>query len=112
MAKGDFTPKCLMQRTLTDVVTYTSVTPAANKRMYVTAIALLNTGTFERVVSVYYKDYNSYNEIMRINVAANGGCELLTDLPWVLAFPDLMAFKQDAGSDVNIVVLGKEEELV
>lgn len=111
MAKGDFTPKKWLQKALTATATDSTVVGAANVRRYITAISLVNTGTTARTVSVYGWGTAASNQIIRVPVAANGGSEVLTDLPWFVENGESFYFKQDTGTDVNVTIMGKEEAL-
>lgn len=110
MAKGDFTPVCLLQKVLTATATENVISGAAGKRRYITAIIVLNTGTSERVVSVYAYGSAAGNACNRIDLEANGNTGL-GDLPYFVNEGQSFYFKQDAGADVNILVMGREEAL-
>lgn len=111
MTKGGFTPKKWLQKALTTTAAESTVTGAANVRRYITAISMVNTGTTSRIVSIYGWGNTSTNELARITLVANGGTEILTDLPWFVENGESFYFKQDIGNDVNIAVMGIEEVL-
>lgn len=109
MAIGDFNSKRLLNKTLTTTATDSVITGAATKKITITSISLLNTGSTARVVSVYQYGTAVSNEVPRIPLAASGGSEVITGLDYVLLEGESFYFKQDVGADVNIVVIGTEE---
>ncbi len=111
MAIGDVTQKKLLQKALTTTATGSAVTGATSKTTTITSITLLNTGTTARTISVYLYGTAVNNEIARIPLVA-GGSEILTGLDWILLPTETLSLKQDAGTDVNVAVMGLEEVTV
>lgn len=112
MAIGDVSQVKLYEGALSTTATnqyYTNI--SSNYKTTVTSITILNTNTTTtRYVSVYIYGSNASNQIMYIPVPANG-CQILTQLDYVLSNTDSIYFKQDTGTDANIAVMGITEQI-
>lgn len=113
MAVGDFTPKRLLQKALDTTAANSMITGAASRRTTVTSITLsIPTGTTKRTISIYLYGSAASNEVLTIPIdPAVTKSEVITGLDYVLLAGETMSFKQDAGTDVNIAIMGIEEEI-
>jgi len=113
MAIGDFTPKKLLQKALDITSTNSQITGAVNQRTTITSITVnIPTGSTKRTISVYAYGTAAANEIITIPLdPAVTKSQVITGLDYVLAATETMSFKQDVGTDVNIAVMGIEEEI-
>lgn len=101
------TAKKLAQTALSTSVVARYTVPTATKA-YVSEIFLANSGSSERTVSIYAHGTAATNLLMTIIVSANGGV-IIEDKKIVLAASEVLAAKQDAGTDITFTVYGIEE---
>lgn len=115
MAVGDMTPKEWLQKSLTITAEDSVISGTINIRKYITSITLnLQTGgTNARTVTIYKNGTSASNEILKIYLnPANGvAYNVITELPYFVENGQKMSFKQDVGTDVNVIVTGIEELL-
>ncbi len=112
MAIGDVTQKKLLQKALTTTPANSQITGAAGKVNTITSISLKlqNGATTKRTVTCYIYGTAATNELFTLEIDPYGvKSEILSGLDYVLAAGETMCFKQDAGTDVNIAVMGIEE---
>jgi hypothetical protein len=74
----------------------------------ITEIYLANTGTTDRIVTLYQGGTANENMLMPIPVPASGGV-LLQDLKIVVVAAQTFAAKQDVGTDITMTLYGVEE---
>ena len=113
MATGDFTPKKLLQKALDTTATNSQITGETNRRTIITSITVnIPTGSTKRTISVYAYGTTAANEIITIPLdPAMTKSQVITGLDYILVAGETMSFKQDVGTDVNIAVMGIEEEI-
>lgn len=109
MAIGDRTPKKLFQGTLSTTLTTRYTTPA-NTRTQITEIWIANTNTTtERKVTINAHGTATANILHpSLSVSANG-TTVLDNCKIVLTATEVLALKQDTGTDVIVTVYGIEE---
>jgi hypothetical protein len=113
MALGDMTPIKLLQKALDTTTTGSVITGATDIRTTVTSITLNNTGATKRSVTMYLYGTGASNAILSIPLDPAGQfCQVLTGLDYILQPTEIMVFKQDVGTDVNIATMGIQEALV
>jgi hypothetical protein len=114
MAIGDRTPTELIVPTalgITAVSVFANA--AANFRTQMTGIWLCNTGATARVVSLFKNGTVAANQIGgSISLAAGASVIIgLDGKPLVFTGTQLLAAKQDLGTDVNIAAYGIVEQI-
>lgn len=114
MAVGDITDVEL-QATLTTTNTDTSLLNSSSS--YVTIIdsiclTIKSGGTTNRTVTIYKNGSAAANEILNIDLNAVSSKSLIfTDTRIKLTGTQSLYFKQDSGTDVNILVTGTKEQI-
>ncbi|RXZ84573.1 hypothetical protein EBB07_00720 [Paenibacillaceae bacterium] len=102
------TIKRLAQAALSATVT-TRYTAPAGATAQVTEIYLANTGTTERKVSIYQGGAANGNMIINGLAIEPGGSVIIQDTKIVIAASQVLAAKQDVGTDITMTVYGVEE---
>ena len=74
------------------------------KTAQVCEIYLVNTGTVARTVTLYAHGTAAANTIAVLSIDA-GGCVILQDLKIILTGTEVLAAKQDTGTDVIMIGL-------
>ncbi|WEK53313.1 MAG: hypothetical protein P0Y55_12020 [Candidatus Cohnella colombiensis] len=100
--------KRLAQSALSATVT-ARYTAGAGVTAQITEIWLANTGTTDRIVSLYQGGTATTNMIATGVKVPNGGSVCLGDLKIVVAATQVLAAKQDVGTDITMTLFGVEE---
>lgn len=102
-----FAAKKLFQGALSTVVT-ARFTNTNGKTGYVSEIWFANTGITDRIVTIYAHGTAAVNLIATILVPA-GGFIVLQTLKIILTGVEVLAAKQDVGTDITMTVYGGDE---
>jgi len=111
---GDRIPTELCQSALTaSAATYFTNT-SASYRTQMTGIWLCNTGSSQRVVTLYKNGTASSNQIANsITLPANTSTIIdLSGKPLVFTGTQTFSSKQDTGTDISILAVGIVEQIV
>lgn len=112
MAIGDRIPTELTAPiVLSTTATAVFTNGGASYRTQATQIFLCNTGASQRIVTLYKNGTAASNQIANsITLPAN--TSTIIDTKLVLTGTQIIAAKQDAGTDVNIAIYGVVEQIV
>lgn len=112
MAIGDRTPTEMIPPTVLGTTAVAVFTNVATNRAQLTGLWLSNTSAFRRVVTLYKNGTSAGNQLSVITLDA--GASTLIDLSGkalVFTGAQILAAKQDAGTDVNIAAYGILEQI-
>ena len=110
MALGDIIPKELGQSALTASTATYFTNQSASYRTQLLQIFLSNTGSSQRVVTLYKNGTGASNQIANsITLPVNGSAIIDTKL--VFIGTQTLSAKQDAGTDVTMTLCGIEEQI-
>ena len=106
---GDLTPKKLYQGYLSNVIT-TVYTVPANTRTQVVDIHVVNQNTTtDRKINIYTHGIATGNQINRNTPVTKDIGVCIADNKIILNAGEVIAFSQDAGTDVLVTIYGIEE---
>jgi hypothetical protein len=107
MAIGDIAKIKMSQGALSATVT-AKVTASSGYQYIVKEIWLVNSGTTDRIVSLYAHGSATANLLATIKVLASD-CVILSDCAIVLDAAQVLYMKQDTGTDVTATIYGYTE---
>lgn len=111
MAVGDRIPTELCLTALSATATAVFTNASASYRTQATQIYLANTGSTQRIISLYKNGTSTTNIIANsIIIPANGS--VIIDTKIVLTGTQTIGAKQDTGTDVNIAIYGVVEQVI
>jgi len=111
MTIGDRIPTELCLTTLSATVTTIYTNTSASYRTQATEIFLCNTGSSQRVITLYKNGTAITNQILNsITLPAN--TSTIIDTRLVCTGTQTISAKQDTGTDVNIAIYGIVEQIV
>ncbi|KIL35870.1 hypothetical protein SD71_10795 [Cohnella kolymensis] len=112
MATGDRTPTEITPPTALSTTATAVYTNSAANRGQLTGLWICNTSSFQRIVTLYKNGTAAVNQISAITLPA--GTSTLIDLSGkalVFTGTQILAAKQDAGTDCNIAAYGILEQI-
>ncbi len=103
-----FTAEKLAQTNLSDTAT-AIVTSPSGKKTQISSIFLVNTGSVDRVVSIFAHGTADTNKILDGIVVAANGSTPIGDCKVILPSTEVLAAKQNTGTDIVMTVYGLQE---
>lgn len=111
MAIGDVIPKKLFQGAISAVATAKYTAPTGYRAQIVEIWADNQNVTTARKLAIFAHGLAATNQLAHnIEIAADQS-KLISDNKIILAAGEILGFKQDTGTDVNVTVYGIEEQV-
>lgn len=110
MAIGDVTPSEMCLTALSVTATNIFTNAGASYRTQATQIFIANTGATQRTVTLY-KNGTATTNIIASSVVIPAYGSIILDTKIIITGTQILAAKQDTGSDVNIAIYGIVEQI-